>query len=284
VSKGRLSNSQRTTRRSSPVNHRFIGISLSGGKTDKTSLAVVEYFPEHEKIFLVRLFDRIKSDEQSSGDTKLFDLIKQYGDSVENVVMDAPLSLPLCLSCQLKCPGQEKCNESHISWLRTHYKKWNQKKRPHRIFTPYTERCVDAYFNFEMDEFFHLSHAMGANAAPLLARTLFLQKRMDLPVIEASPKLSLWRMGTKLKIAKSVLRSYRQSSTGEESRTIILKQMVEKNFAFIYQQDHKMLIDHLPSFEAFLCAMTGVFHYLGKVEDRPHHFPKEDSWIEIPKL
>src|SRR6185312_5418436 len=47
----------------SPKFHRFIGISLGGGKTDKTALSVIEYYPIQRKIFLSRLFDKIQSED-----------------------------------------------------------------------------------------------------------------------------------------------------------------------------------------------------------------------------
>jgi hypothetical protein len=39
---------------------RFIGVSLAGGKSDKACVAVLEYYREKNKIFLSRLFDKIK--------------------------------------------------------------------------------------------------------------------------------------------------------------------------------------------------------------------------------
>ena len=43
--------------------HRFVGISLSGGKADKACVAVIEYYSLHKKIFLARLYEKIKTEE-----------------------------------------------------------------------------------------------------------------------------------------------------------------------------------------------------------------------------
>ena len=46
----------------------FLGLSLAGGKTDKSCLAVLEYFPEQKKVFLTKLHEKIKNEEALSSD------------------------------------------------------------------------------------------------------------------------------------------------------------------------------------------------------------------------
>jgi hypothetical protein len=150
--------------------HRFIGISLGGGKTDKTSLSVIEYYPVQRKIFLSRLFDKIKTEAEVSAD------------------LHVPLQLPRCLICTLKCPGYEVCEEPEIQWMWKQYRAQAKKKSPPRLFTPYTERCVEQFLQTELEEPFHLQHALGANLAPLTARAQYLIRRMDAPVLEVFPK------------------------------------------------------------------------------------------------
>ena len=38
---------------------RFMGVSLSGGKNDKTCVTIVDYYPQHHKIFLKEIHDKI---------------------------------------------------------------------------------------------------------------------------------------------------------------------------------------------------------------------------------
>src|SRR5690348_11737461 len=77
MSKSRVRSSGRRSRsRASELKvHRFIGISLGGGKTDKTCLAILEYYPAQNKIFLSRLFDRIKTEGEVSADLQVHSLI-----------------------------------------------------------------------------------------------------------------------------------------------------------------------------------------------------------------
>jgi hypothetical protein len=264
-----------------PKSHRFIGVSLGGGKTDKTCLSILEYYPAQRKIFLSRLFDKIRTEGEVSADAQIHRLIMDNPRPVESVTFDVPLQLPKCLICPHKCPGYEDCEEPEIEWMWKHYR--SQKKRPSRLFTPYTERCVEQYLQSELEEPFHLQHALGSNLAPLTARAQYIIRRLEYPVVEAFPKLSLWRIGNSLNIAKSHLRFHRHWEGGQASRQIVLNKMMDKNLAFIYDQDIKILVDSPQAFDSFLCALTGLLAFLGHTEPRPKGFPRKESWVEIPK-
>lgn len=264
-----------------PKFHRFIGVSLGGGKTDKTCISVLEYYPAQRKIFLSRLFDKIKTEGEVSADSQIIRLITTSPGPIESVVFDVPLQLPKCLICPHKCPGYEECEEPEIQWMWKHFR--SQKKRPSRLFTPYTERCVEQYLQSELEEPFHLQHALGSNLAPLTARAQYLIRRIEFPVVEAFPQLSLWRIGNTLNIAKSHLRFHRHWEGGQQSRQIVLNKMMDRNLAFIYDQDIKVLAESPQAFDSFLCALTGLLAFLGHTEPRPKGFPRKESWVEIPK-
>lgn len=292
MSKGRLSSHERKAGVSAGVNPsvhhtgeivRFAGLSLAGGKTDKACVAILEYFPKHNKIFLSRIFDKIKNEEAISADLKIYEILQQYRKEIHTLAVDTPWQLPNCLTCKLKCPGFENCNEPHIQWMWESYRKRSKKKRPKRIFTPYTERCIEMYVASELEEVFNLNHALGANSAPLLARAAFLERRIDLPIIEVFPKLTLWRLGRDLGVMKSHLRFHRHAVGGDESRRNILQHLADKNLAFVYQQDLKLMIENNHAFEAFLCAMTAFLSYRKQTESKPADFPKNETWIEFPR-
>ncbi len=270
-------------RSKNPKHHRFIGVSLGGGKTDKTCLSVIEYYPLQRKIFLSRLFDRIKAEDQISADLQVHRLITQCPPPVESVSLDVPLQLPKCLTCVLDCPGYENCDEVEIQWMWKHYRAQLKRKSPARLFTPYTERCVEQYLATELEEPFHLPHALGANLAPLAARAHYITRRLTLPLVEVFPKLSLWRIGNALNMPKSHLRLYRHWEGGEESRGLVISRMMERNLAFIYDQDIRLLTESPQAFDSFICALTGMLDFLGYTEARPKGFPRKESWLAIPK-
>lgn len=262
---------------------RFIGVSLGGGKSDKACVAVLEYYPENNKIFLSRLFEKIKSDEKFSGDLKIHELILQNADTLKYVAFDTPWNMPNCIPCKIKCPGYENCNAPHIEWMWRHQEDRLKKKRPKKLFTPYTQRAVEMYFATELEEVFHLHHALGANTAPLLARASFIRKRLvDVDCIEAFPKLTLWRMGKALNLMKSQISDHRAAFGGDESRAQFIKALNDNNIAFIYHQDAKNMIENNHAFEAFMCGMTAFLKYKNLTEKRPKGFPQEEDWIDFP--
>jgi hypothetical protein len=268
---------------------RFVGVSMAGGKTDKTSIAVLEYFPDRRRVFLRSLREKVRAEGDKSSDfilqSLLTDVAGEFDSDVpfKSIAIDAPLSLPVCLRCDLPCPGYEDCGESHIQWMWRAHSERSKSKRPNKIFTPYTERCSEIHIANHLEEPFYPSHALGANAAPLAARAIFLGRRLTTPLIEVFPKLTLWRIGMALGIPKSYLRFHRHAIDGDEARLYILKTLLEKEIAFVYQQDMRLMVEYNHAFEAFLAALTGFLEYRGQTERPPTGFPKSEKWITFPK-
>lgn len=263
---------------------RFIGLSLSGGKSDKASLVMLEYYEDQKRLFLSRLFDRIKTEESVSADLKIHELIEQHKDQVESVCVDVPLSLPKCIECQLKCPGYESCDVTEMKWLRNFYSEVNKKKKPKKLFTPYTQRCSESYLIHALEEKFEVGHALGSNLGPLAARARFIKRRLPtLTFHEVSPQVCIYRLGLKFKIAKSRLKGTRNQVAGEETRALFLQAMIEKSGIFVYQQDLKHLIEDNHSFEAFICAYMGYLHFIDQTEEKPKGFPPDELWPLIPE-
>ncbi|WP_413584980.1 DUF429 domain-containing protein [Bdellovibrio sp. HCB274] len=261
--------------------HRFIGISLGGGKTDKACVAVIEYYPKHKKVFLSRLVEKIKSDEVHSADFKIHEIIDQYRGEIDSVAFDVPFRFPVCLreNC---CGGIEDCPKPHVKWMWDYTRKLHKKKKPRKLFTPYTQRCVEMYLSSQLEEPFILQHALGANCAPLLARAMYLKRRLKFDCIEVFPKLSLWRIGRSLHVMKSHLLFHKHAIGGDDSRRAILHALSTHNIAFVYDQDVKLMIENNHAFESFICALTAFLSFKGLTEPRPEGFPTEEDWIEFP--
>ena len=238
--------------------------------------------PENKKLFLSRLYEKIKSDEKISADAKIHELVEQNMPNLQYVAFDIPWNLPNCLTCKKKCPGYESCDEPHIKWMWNHTDDKLKKKRPKKLFTPYTQRCVELYLQTELDETFTLHHAMGSNSAPLLARASFIHRRLTADCLEVFPKLTLWRLGNILNVMRSHLRSHKAAFGGDESRAQFLKSLNEHNIAFVYNQDMKQMVENNHAFEAFLCGFTAYLKFRGLTEKKPKNFPTTEDWIEFP--
>lgn len=265
----------------------FIGIALGGGKSDKTCLAHVEYFTDQKKIFLSEIQDKIKPEGDISSDLLLHEVLMNKEahskTGISGVAYNVPLTLPKCVTCKLKCPGYEACSEDEILWMWEHYRRLEARGEAKKLFTPYTERCVEQYLATELEEVFHVQQALGANVAPLTARAQYINRRLNLNTIEVHPRMSLWRIGRSMHIQKSYLRFHKHQAGGDEARAAILKELIRRAGVFIYEQDVRLMTTNANAFDAFICALTAVLKHNGQCEERPSDFPTHEGWIEIPK-
>jgi hypothetical protein len=264
--------------------HRFIGVSLSGGKNDRTSLAVLDYYPGQDKLFLTHIYEHIQQEDGTSGDQALFEIIKEHQENLEFLCIDAPLKFPKCIRCRLVCPGYEKCKEKEIQWMWKQHRKHKKDHPRCKLFTPYTQRAAEIYLATELEETVYPMETLGANIAPLTARAHFLMRRLPpkIKAIEVYPKLSVLRIGLGMKISKSHLNHYKHQIGGDESRQVILQNFVRRDLVFIYQQDFLKLIENSFNFDAFISAYTGFLKFKDQCENPPKDFPKADGWIEFP--
>src|SRR5690606_38320692 len=122
-----------------------------GGKTSRTHLAVVDYFPNENKVFLSHLYRDIGEEDGLSSDTVLINLIEANNENVQNLAIDAPLTTPIGLrKPDSFLQGVEHCKEKEVKWMWEQHKKLSSIKRPHKIFTPYTERCVEQWMTYNL--------------------------------------------------------------------------------------------------------------------------------------
>ncbi len=281
--KRRIPSPQRKTS-SAEIVHRFVGISLSGGKADKACVAVLEYYPAQDRIFLARLYEKIKTEEIISADSKIIDLIAQFHGHVDYVAFDVPLSLPKhLLNCPAKCRSYETCTQPDAEYLRRLYADVHKGKKPKKLFTPYTQRPVDAYLAHKLEEKFEVHHALGSNLAPLTARAIYLSKRIKVKTIETHPGISVFRLATDLKVSKLHGKFHKHFDGGDESREIILRALAEQKNLFVYRQDHKSMIENNHAFESMICAYVGYLKFQGQTQARPKDFPAKEAWVELPR-
>lgn len=263
--------------------YRYAGLSLLGGKSDRTCLVLIEYYPQHEKLFLHQIYENITGSHEKSADTFLYEALKSFDPDLKMVGMDTPLEFPKCIGCKLKCPGFEVCKEPEVKWMREEYEEAVQSKKNLKWFTPYTQRAVEIYLQRHMEQPYFLHEALGANMAPLTARAHFIQKRLKVPFIEVFPELSYARIGKMLGLEERHFATHGRAFELDEARQAFLNAMMAKKMIFLYQQDIQKLIDNADAFDAFLCGLTAYLSDQGRCEPRPKDFPKNEAWIAIPK-
>ncbi|HLD99089.1 MAG TPA: DUF429 domain-containing protein [Bdellovibrionota bacterium] len=292
---------------------RYLGLELAGAKNQKTALAVLEYYPTEQKVFLLDIYDRIAMEERESSDEALIALIEEFkpgvgpeaGRQVSKIGVNVPLMLPPCAACVRKaCPMPAKCSVPAVRWMRGVTRKAARRpstKKTVREFTPYTQRPIELHMRYEVMPGLPLSHrfeideALGGNRAPLTARMNFLLRHLaggsgwidagDLDragVIEIWPKLSVALLGIELGIPKRTISQYRHLEQGGHSREEILEALVEKHGLFVYDRDLRKLSQSLACFDAFICAYTALLADIGKCVKSPAGFPVKSGWINFP--
>ncbi|MCB9072364.1 MAG: DUF429 domain-containing protein [Bdellovibrionaceae bacterium] len=263
---------------------RFMGLSLGGGKTHRTHLAVLDYFTENDKLFLTHLYRDLGEEDRKSADTHLLEVIRNNSENLQSITVDYPLTTPKCMRCRLVCPGVEKCHEPEIQWMWNQHEMLDEKKRPNKIFTPYTERCVEQYVSYNSEIPVPMDHAFGSNKAPLYARGVFLKKRLPrIKMFEAQLRLSVWRIGRALKISKHPLLYYKNSIDGEGFRQIFLDKFVDQEWLFIYSQDSRHMVRDGFVFDAVMAGYVGFLNSMRLCEPPPKGFPKSETWVLYPK-
>ncbi|MFK8137628.1 MAG: DUF429 domain-containing protein [Bdellovibrionales bacterium] len=260
----------------------FLGIALSGSKNDKTVLCELQYFPKLDKLVLANLEDKIGPNTTKSSDSILISKIKNI-KKIESIGVNAALGLPKCSKCKLRCPGQESCKLSEVKWLRESYQKVLRKNKKAKLFSPYTDRAVEYYVNHFLDEPVELPFALSANSAPITARAQFLQRHLPAKKMkEVLPALSVWRIGHYLRVQKSYLKYYRNSSDCEVVRLYFLDKLKDNNKVFMYNQDKQKLVSNPASFDAFISALSVYIDFQGYSSPKPKGFPRGADWLSFP--
>jgi hypothetical protein len=280
---------------------RYLGLDLSGAKNAKTTLAVLEYYPKEEKIFLLDVHPGIGADGNATSDEALIETISDHADEHPDLKMgiNVPLALPPCISCTRKsCPMPHSCTVPEVRWMRTAHARAGSarkstSKRIARLkdsFTPYTQRPVELWLKNEVLSRlpprirFEIDETLGGNKAPLTGRMHFLKFHLGkYEMHEVLPKLTVALLMPFLKISNRTLAQYRQLDTGVQARETIIERMCESLDIFIYDRDLKKITQNINAFDAFLCAYTVLLHDRNQCVSPPRGFPIQSGWVRYPK-
>ncbi len=251
---------------------RFIGIDLGGGKGKKTALAVLDR--SHNGVTVTELHPH--RDEDPLYDVNLIASLRARGRGAV-VCVDAPLTLPPCMRCQVACPGQEACVDPEVAVLRSLCapKPASGGKARKPSITPYTQRATEAYLLHRRGIL--PREALGQGMGPLTARACHLVRalagdfRLHEDLIEVSPRATLELLGFRDPYKKRV-----------DRRIEILARLHDLSFGPGVWREECRQSDH--AFEAVLCAYTGYLRWRDGWSAWPEGtiLPPEAGWIWIP--
>jgi hypothetical protein len=281
---------------------RYIGLHLGGPKSSGTSMVVFDVFEEDisktkiSRRFLVDIVDKISSnDPMVSSDELLIKAVSENSQDLQVIGIDAPLTLPPCMGCELDCPGASACEVPAVSWLREELveraRNPRNGKRPKPI-APYSERPVDIYLRRFLDQGYGniaLIEALGATMATKAARAYFLKKHLfsddgiPLNLVEVNPTLSLAMLKSEFSLNTRDLKYYKDLQEGAKVRMRILDRLNEENTVFLYEQDIGSLVASIPAFYAFICAYTAYLNDSKQTLVPEKGFPVDSGWIAVPE-
>lgn len=250
----------------------YLGLNLGGIKKDKTSLLVLEKYKDHNKVVISNIESKFKNSKLDVyPDEILKKQILSY-KGVKVVGVNFPLFAPPCIDCKKTCPGVKSCEVSEVKWLVREYKKANKlsakSTKDRCIPSPYSERALDYYVANLLEEKFPLEPAFGSSRSSFYGRGQFLIRGLKgIKFVETFPKVSLWRLGLRYGIRKSVLRNFYRSEFTRANRKFFLDK-IESDF-FIYEEDKESLVEKKGHFEALLNALSLYFYF----NDEGERFP-----------
>lgn len=270
-----------------------LGLELGGGKSARTSLVVLKYFPAEKKVFLQEVHSQLQATREESGDEALLKLLNTF-PAAETLAVHAPLSLAPCITCQLPvCPRFEQCTVPSVAWMREEAKrlKLTALKAP----TPYTQRPVDLYLRGRVQKDLPidvpLEETLGSGLAPLAARMQYLKRHLpQKKFLEVNPKISIAAIAQWFGISQRELRRYRDMEDGAQNRIFLLEAIARgsKNIdvptLFLYNADTVLLAKDLDAFDAFITALMPIYQEAGLLRNYDPDY--EGAWgtVALPAL
>jgi hypothetical protein len=256
-----------------------LGVDLGGGKGKKTAVATLRIDTHGATVTEIAP----RPGARPLYDAALVDLIRSYGDGTL-VCVDAPLTLPPCLRCQVPvCPGQASCVDPSVIAMRDVADRAGANDRDTRrgkpSVTPYTQRAAEVHILHERE--LAPREALGQGTGPLAARAVHLGRaladrfRLNENLIEVYPKGTLGVLGFS--------RPYKKHLYERETRAEILDALGDDlRFGPGVWRELCVQSDHL--FDAVISGYTGYL-WARDAWSAPagvSGFVQQDGWIWLP--
>jgi predicted nuclease with RNAse H fold len=257
---------------------RFIGIDLGGGRGKNTAIARLERIPRErgdeadasagtQRLAVAEA--KVRHGHRGTGGTSedqgdalfrddvLVEYLDRWVDDETVVAINAPLTMPPCIRCQLPCPTVERCIVPVVMWMRRWAPRVLARGRSDRLkpaVTPYTQRAAEVLLAADG---IRPRETLGQGTGPLAARASYLRRalsprlRLHENLLEVHPRATLSRLfGAELE---------RRSRHGEitevwEARKTVLTGL-RQGIAFEYVWP-EVVVRNTHVFYAVMCAYT----------------------------
>lgn len=245
---------------------------LSGGRSHKTAISVLDYFHGKGKLFLVESLSGLRGNEHPDLDMELAERIRDIASDTDcTIITNAPLTLPPCHRCvKPRCYGKPQCPDPETVFMRDVNSRLSALKKNARDFSPYTQRAQELCIRELVPEVVPQHEAMGSNLAQISSRVLHLRKMLvEMKFRESYSKASLYRILGALDLPLYYHDRYKDDNAGARIRKRFLKVLDDEGLIFIYESDFENIVRNVNLFDALVLSYTGVLNYKGCCEDLP---------------
>lgn len=248
-----------------PARRRALGIDLGGASSDTTGCVVLDGLTRPAVLAAGR---PAKSKSPQEAEERLLGLVDEWSPTV--VAIDAPLTLPPCLTCPSYCRGPGSMCE-----LRTAQEMWKAGRNP------VSQRACEIHVQELAGERPMPTMQLGVIAGRAVAFGRRLANRGTPPsvkergeILEVYPRASLRRLGD----GDARLLPRTKGETPRDFRARVLSALGERIDAIV---DHGDELDNGHVFDALVAAYTGWLAPDG-VEAPPDGFNLASGWIWLP--
>jgi hypothetical protein len=274
---------------------RFAGLHLAGANANKTALVTLEGDLVHGPVNIQKVYEKIGSFGTLFSDERLIDILDREGPFA-GVFVDCPLSLPPCVACQRpSCPGAIQCDDVSVAYMlalasRQGRRGGGRKARPvnpqhHRLWD-LLEREADGPAAGAREP------SYSANLAPLVARALTLQRRLNarpagIVLKETMVGAALTELRPALGLAPRTRAAYRAFEDGMATREAIMERFVERGFVAEGSRatlSPDAIASSLETFEAFIAAFVAALTSAGLATQRPTSYLAHEGFVHLPRL
>jgi hypothetical protein len=91
------------------------GMSIGGGKRENVFFSLLEYYPDQSRWFL-KSVKQVRDEDVGNSDMAITGWVDEF--ALKKIIVDFPLTAPTCDSCNLDCPGSDKCHHPNVTEVR----------------------------------------------------------------------------------------------------------------------------------------------------------------------
>lgn len=257
-----------------------VGLHLSGSNAPRSAIVCLDSSQNPPRV--QHVFDRIGSVGQLFSDERIISVLKLVATS-SPVMIDCPLSLPPCVRCSLQvCPGVVACSDLTVaSMLSMNQKLKMEGRRKKRPINPQSQRLWDIGRASEP--------SYSANLAPLVARSLTLQRRLRdvLPLVEmfeTSVPHVLHQLYSDVGLTVEHAQLYKSFERGGDIRSQWLDELIKSRLiAHPSIEDLQKIRSSIDVFHAFFAALMAAWFSQDKLDAPPKNYPVGEGWVYLPR-